>query len=100
MVICGCVTSRAAPSRQELREPEVEHLDQAALGAHQVGALDVAMDDAARVRFVQRVGHLDPDLDHFAHRQRTLRDARRQQLAVDVLHDDEVGAARSRRCRR
>ena len=36
-----------AAVRHELGEAEVEHLDQAALGAHQVGALDVAMDDAA-----------------------------------------------------
>ena len=92
IVICACVTSRAAAVADELRQTEVEHLDEPALGAHQVCALDVAMDDAARVRFVERVGDLDADLDHFAHRQRPARDPRRQQLAVDVLHDDEVGA--------
>ena len=85
---------------EELREAEVEDLDQAALGPHQVRALDVAVDDAAAVRFVERVGHLQADLDDFANRQRPLRDPRRQQLALDVLHHDEVGAARARRCRR
>ena len=78
--------------RQELRQAEVEHLDEAAVGANQVGALDVAMDDAAAVRLVERVGDLHADVDHFADRQRPLRDPLREQLALDVLHDDEVGA--------
>ena len=77
----------------ELREAEIEHLHEAALGAHQIRALDVAMHDAAVVSFVQRVRHLQPDLEHFPDRHRALRDARRQQLAFDVLHHDEVAAA-------
>ena len=76
----------------EFRETEVEHLHEPALGAHQVGALDIAMHDAAGMRFLERVGHLQTDLDDFTDRQRSLLDARRQQLAFDVLHDDEVGA--------
>ena len=93
IVICGCVTAVARlSSADELGQAEVEHLDQAALGAHQVRALDVAVDDAAAVRFIERVGDLEADLDDLADRQRPLRDARRQQLAFDVLHDDEVGA--------
>jgi hypothetical protein len=79
--------------RHELRQPEVEHLDQSARRAHQVRALDVPVHDAAPVRFVERVGDLQPDLDHFPHRERPLQDPRRQQLAVHVLHDDEIGAA-------
>ena len=78
----------------ELGEAEVEHLDQATFGPHQVRALDVAMHDAARVRFVERVSHLQADLDDLADCERALRDTRRQQLAFHVLHDDEVGAAR------
>ena len=48
----------AAAILDELGEAEVEDLDQAALGAHQVRALDVAVDDAARVRLVERFGDL------------------------------------------
>ena len=78
--------------RDELRQTEVEDLDQPALGSHQVCALDIAMHDSARVRFVERVGHLDPDFNHLPHRQRTTSDARGKQFAVDVLHHDEIGA--------
>ena len=84
---------RPDAGRDELGQAEIEHLDQPALGAHQVRALDVAMDDAVSVRFVEGVGDLEADFDHLAHRQRPLRRARGQQFAVDVLHDDEVGAA-------
>ena len=84
----------------ELREAEIEHLDEASVGPHQVCALDVAVDDAARVRFVERIGHLQADFDRLAQRQRTVRDPLRKQLAFDVLHDDEIGAARARRCRK
>ena len=96
IVTCGCVTRAAfgALGLQELGQAEVEHLDQPALGAHQVRALDVAMHDPARVRLVERVGDLQSDLDDLADRQRPLLHPRRQQLALDVLHHDEVGAAR------
>ena len=78
----------------ELGEAEVEHLDEPALGPHQVRALDVAVHDPAGVRLVQRIGDLQADLDDLADRQRPFRDARRQQFALDILHHDEVGAAR------
>jgi hypothetical protein len=76
----------------ELREAEVEHLHQPAARPHQVRALDVAMNDPARVGLVQRVGDLHADFDDFVERQWSFRDARRQQFTLDVLHDDEVGA--------
>ena len=76
--------------RNEFGEAEVEDLDEAALGAHQVCALDVAMDDPARMRLLQGIGHLDADLDDLAHRHGTTRDARGEELTVDVLHHDEV----------
>ena len=43
---------------QELGEPEIENFDEAAFGAHQVCALDVAVHNPARVSFIERVGYL------------------------------------------
>ena len=77
---------------QELGQPEVEHLHLAACGDDDVGALDVAMDDAPAVRFGQRVGHLPGDVHGLAHGERAMGDARREDLALDVLHHQEVGA--------
>ena len=77
----------------ELREPEIEHLDEASVGPHQVCALDVAVNDAARVRFVEGVGHLQADFQRVAQRERTVRDPLRKELAFHVLHDDEIRAA-------
>ena len=47
----------------QLRQAEVEHLDGAVLPDHDVGGLEVAMDDPVRVRGRQRVGHRDPDAE-------------------------------------
>ncbi len=77
--------------RQELGQPEVEHLDEPAARPNEVGTLDVAMNDAARVGFVERVGHLQPDFHDLPQRNRPLFDAGREQLPLDVFHDDEVG---------
>ena len=52
----------------ELGQAEVEHLDEAALGPHQVRALDVAVDDAAAVRLVQGIGHLQANFHDLADR--------------------------------
>ncbi len=46
----------------ELRESEVEDLHLAAGGDHHVHRLQVAMDDALRVRGLERIGHLDAQL--------------------------------------
>ena len=50
------------------------------------------MDDVAGVGFDERVHDLEPDIDGITQRQRSSPDARRQHLALDVLHDEEVGA--------
>jgi hypothetical protein len=51
-----------ARRRDELRQAEIEHLHQMPIGDHHVRALDVAMDDAALMRLVQRVGQLQRDV--------------------------------------
>ena len=52
------------------------------------------MDDPSRVRLIERVGDLQADLDDFPDRKRSLRHPRRQQFALDILHDEEgpIGA--------
>ena len=82
---------RVGRARQELREAEVEHLHQATIGTNEIRGLDVAMDDAAAVRLVERVGHLDGGLDRFADWKRALRGPRRQHFSFHELHHDEVG---------
>ena len=74
--------------RAQLRQPEVEHLDAPIARAHQVVALDVAMQDLPLVRRRQRLGRVG----HQAQRLRRLDPLARQlrqRLAVDELHDHE-----------
>ena len=50
------------------------------------------MDDAAAMRLGQGVGHLPGDVHRLAHRKGPMRDARREHIAFDVLHDKEIAA--------
>ena len=79
----------------QLCQAEVEHLHRAVRGHHDVGGLEVAVDDARRVRTRERIGDGDADADglvdaHPGSHQRA------HGLAVDELHDDEVDAVRRR----
>ena len=87
----GCVCSVASTEVGivHLRQTEIEHLHETAPRLNQVGALDVAVSDAAAVRLVERVGDLRGDVQRLGDRQRPARDALRDQLALDVLHGDE-----------
>ena len=79
----------------EAGEAEVEHLG-AAVGLHQhVVGLEVAVDDAARVRIRQRVGHLPEQLRQRARRGPGLVRVRAQRDAVDQLHRDPAVGARA-----
>ena len=75
--------------REELGQPEVEHLDSLPPGEHHVRALDVAVHDAAAVRVVEGVGHLHRDLERVGHLDRTTGQAGGEGLALHVLHGDE-----------
>ena len=53
---------------EELGQPEVEHLGASVRGDDDVGRLDVAMDDAARVRGLERRRDLRAEIEGLGHR--------------------------------
>ena len=57
---------------------------------HDVARLQVAMQDAGAVRLVEGAGDLGRVAQRLAERQRPARQPRRQRLAVEVLHDEEL----------
>ena len=72
------------------RDAEIRDLDPAAAGQQHVGRLDIAVDDAARMRCVQRFVDLLGDARGRHRLERpALLDDRGQVAAVDELHDDE-----------
>jgi hypothetical protein len=85
---------------QLARQPEVEDLDQAAVGQHHIGRLQVAMEDAQLVRRGEPVGDLDARRKRQLQARRPLGNHLVQRLARNVLHHDVsfVFAARFRRC--
>ena len=66
----------------------------AALGDENVGGLDVAMDDAFRVRGVERVGDFDGEREHGVAIERASGDGVLERYAVQKLHGDEGLALR------
>ena len=75
--------------RRDFREAEVEDLRVSAPGDKNVGRLDIAMDDAAGVRRIERVGDLDAEREQFLHRHGLAADFLLQRHAVEELHGDE-----------
>ena len=68
---CGHLRKIADRSpRCQLCQTEIQNFGVPALGDKNVGRLDVAMDDAFRVRRIERVGNLNPQLQHLLERQR------------------------------
>ena len=49
------------------RQAEIENLGLAARGDENVRWLDVAVNDALRVRRIQRIGNLDGEVEDFVH---------------------------------
>ena len=76
-------------------EPEVHHADPdvSALlaGDHDVLGLDVAVNDAAGVAVLERLGGLDRDVEHFSQAQRAVPEHVSQARAHDERHHEEVG---------
>ncbi len=78
----GLIESEAAS------EAEVENLDEAAVGEHDVGRLEVAMEDAERVGGRETVGDLNAGGEDELEAGRSFGDDLVERLAGNVLHDD------------
>ena len=74
---------------RELGDAEVEDLGVALGGDQHVVGLEVAVDDADRVRRGERRQHLGHDLDQAAERDRAGPHDLGEGVALDVLHHDE-----------
>src|SRR6185436_10073569 len=61
-------------------------------GQHDVGWLQIAVDDPVRVRVGQRVSQFVRDRQQLARRNGTAPDARLQRLPVETLHDEVIDA--------
>ena len=86
-VAASPAASAAVEPVRALRETEVEQLD-AGARQHHVGRLEVAMDNALAMRGLQRISDLRADPQDVRDRNRTLRGAGRQRLAVQQLHHE------------
>ena len=81
------VTHRAGGG-DDLSQPEVEHLHDAARRQLDVGRLQIPMNDPLLVRRLERFGDLFGDRERFLERHRSIRDAFRERGSVDELHDE------------
>ena len=75
--------------RDRRRQTEVHDLGVAAPRYENISRFDVAMHDALRMRGIQRIGHVDRDLQHLLNRHRFAVDQLPQGDAVQKFHDDE-----------
>ncbi len=81
------------------RDPEVDHLGErhVASGQEEVLRLEVAVDDAARVRVGQGVRRAADDRERLLHGEPLAREARGEVLALEPFHGEVAHAARRRR---
>ncbi len=88
-VTCGELPEAGSAS-QRLRQPEVEELDPAVGCDHDVGGLQIPVDDPSLVRGLERLGDLPRNRQRLIERNRSPRDPRVQALALHELHDEDV----------
>ena len=79
--------------RDELGQPEIEHLDLAAIGDENVGWLDIAVHDAFGVGSLESAEDLNAEAEDISHREPVALDAVLERLPVEPLHDDERPAS-------
>src|SRR5208282_1369606 len=70
-------------------EPKIQYLGLPSLSDKNICWLHVAMDDAFRVRCIQRVRNLRPEIQHLVRFQSRSLDAMLQGFALKHLHGDE-----------
>ena len=75
-----------------LGQPEVQNLHQSRRGHLDVGGLQIAMDDPALVRGVERIGDLPGHRQRLGNRQRPSRQSIRDRLPLDQLHHQRLDA--------
>jgi hypothetical protein len=78
---------------RDLRDAEVEHLDRGrpvgAVGEKEIRGLEVAMNDAERVRLGERLARLEHELERLVDGERAaLRERVREVEPLEVLHHD------------
>ena len=84
------MTGSGEPDVAELREPEVDDLDLAALRQENVARFDVAVDDAGLVSPSEASRHLHDDLHSLIHRKGATRDPSVERASrVEAHHDEE-----------
>ena len=95
-----CCGAGKGSGRVDFRQSEVEELclrgtgsRRDALHQHHVAGLQVAMHDPLTMRAIERTGDVNGDLESFGHSERPALEPRGQRLTLEVLHDEELGAA-------
>ena len=81
-----------AASCSDLGQPEIENLRVSARGDEEICRLDVAVDDAGRVRCFERVGDLDRQRQQPIDLERAPCDLMLQRRPVEKLHDEKRAA--------
>ena len=92
----GAVVGELGAVEALQRQAEIEDLDRAVRGQEDVLRLEVAVDDAARVRGGEPVGNGCADADHLAPRADAGHDPCAQRLAFEQLHDGDRHAVDDR----
>ena len=86
----GEVRARCAGGIHRLGQTEIEDLHRAVGGDLDVRRLEIAMDDPALVRVLERLGDLLRDRERLGERQRPAPDQPGQVVALDDLHREEA----------